>query len=60
MEESYNIVKEHLSLAFYDHLNSYKRIGKPRLTSEEQDDIFDAFDKQDWDRLAEYVQKYFN
>ena len=57
-QESYKIIKRILAMGFMDYLDQNAKQGKMCLSNMECEDIDDAFDKQDWDKLARYAQKY--
>lgn len=58
MTESYNKIKRILANGFMDILDANRPQGKMCLSNGECMDIDDAFDKQDWDKLSRYVDKY--
>ena len=51
--EDYDKIKYKLSVAFIQFVEN----DEERLTDEECFDIDDAFDRQDWKRLGEYIRK---
>ena len=56
--QSYNQVQGTLSLAFMTYLDMNKPEGKMCLSNGECEDIDKAFEKQDWEKLFRYIQKY--
>lgn len=55
---SYNKIKRILAMGFMEFLDEHRKDGKMCLSNMECADIERAFDNQDWDKLARYMDKY--
>jgi len=57
MNEHYEKIKGVLLLGFVEYLDENRLPGKMNLSNMEIADIKNAFDKQDWAKLARYAEK---